>query len=231
MRLGQAADGGERVERGDGGGDEERQTVADERGDAADGGAEREPRAERGAEQAEQAGTLLLGRDVGHRRLRDRHARATRAVDDAPEEQQPQRPGQPGQQAADRGAGQRQDDDRLAAEAVGQPTGDGREHDLRDRERGHQQPGHRRRRAGVARVAGEDREQDPEADEVERDGRPDDAEPRRQGPPLPLRPRAAHGGLAHAVRPPAVKSPARLAHVEHRARVRSPVPSGASSTT
>src|SRR5262249_24424010 len=52
-------------------------------------------------------------------------------------------------------------------------------------------------------------EQDPETDQVERDGGPDDAEAGRQRPPFPLlsgRPRAAHGGQAHAVRTAVVKS-------------------------
>ena len=53
-RLGEAFHGGEGVDAGDGGGDEERQAVAHERGDAADRRAEREPRTERGAEQPEQ---------------------------------------------------------------------------------------------------------------------------------------------------------------------------------
>src|SRR5581483_10498145 len=192
--LREPADGGDGVHRGDRGSDEERKAVAHERGDATDGRPEREPGPERGAEQPEQPGPLLLGGDVGDGGLRHRHARAARAVQDPAAEQQPQRPGEAGQQAADGGADERQNDHRLAPQPVRQAPGQGRAHQLRDRERGDDEPGRRRRRARVTGVAREDGEQDAEADQVEGDRRPDDPEPRRQRPARSPRPRTAHDG-------------------------------------
>src|SRR5947209_85986 len=93
----EALGGGEGVDAGDGGGDEERETRTDECGNAANCRSEGEPCAERRPEQSEQASAVLRRRDVGDRRLRDRHACSTGTVDDASEEQQPQqRTGQPG---------------------------------------------------------------------------------------------------------------------------------------
>ena len=85
MGLGQAAQRDERVDRGDGGGDEERDVRAAERGDGADGRPEDEPDAEGGAEQPEQAGPVLGRRHVGDRRLGHRHAGPRGAVDEPAE--------------------------------------------------------------------------------------------------------------------------------------------------
>ena len=129
------------------GGQEERHVRPAERRQPSDGRAEHEPDAEGRAEQAEQAGPLGRGRQVGDRALGDRHAGPGGAVDDPAEEQQPQRPGQAGEEAADGRADQRQDDHGLAPDAVGQPAEQRRADQLGGRERGEEEPDGRGRGA------------------------------------------------------------------------------------
>ena len=93
-----------------------------------------EPEAEGSPQQAEQPWPFGRLRDIGDCRLRDRHARARGAVDEAAEEQQGQRTRGSGQEAARRRAEQRDQDDGLAADAVGDPAPHRREKELGDRE-------------------------------------------------------------------------------------------------
>ena len=58
------------------------------------------------------------------------------AVDDATDEQQPQRTGGPGEEAPHGRAEQRQQEDRLATDVVGEAPEERRAHELRQRERG-----------------------------------------------------------------------------------------------
>src|SRR5947207_526329 len=75
-----------------------------------------------------------------HPGVGDRDARSGDAVDDAAQEEEDERAGQSRQQAADGGAGQRQDEDGLAPDPVRKTPPDRREHELGDRERGEQGP-------------------------------------------------------------------------------------------
>ena len=128
-------------------------------------------------------GAVLVRGHVGHRRLGHRHARPGRPVDEPAEQEQPHRPGDPRDHAPDGGAAEGHDEDRLAPVPVRQPSHHGGGDQLRQREAGHHQPDHRRRDVEVLGVAREDREDDPEPDEVDRDRGPDRPEPGRQGPP------------------------------------------------
>ena len=178
--LGQATDGDERVDPRDGGGDEERDVRPAERGERTDRRADDEADAERGAEQAEQAGPLVRLGDVGDRGLGDRHRRAADAVDDPTEREQPDGAGEAGDEAADRRPAEGEEEHRLAAPPVREAAEDRRADHLRDRERRHDQPDHGRGDVEVLGVAREERQDDPEADQVDGDRRPDGAEPRRQ---------------------------------------------------
>ena len=179
MGFRQAAERDDRVDPGDGGGDEEGDVRAAEGGQRADRRAEHEADTERRPQQAQQSRPVVRLGNVGHRRLGDRHARARCAIHDAPEEQQPHRSGEAGEQAADRGAAQREDEHRLATEAIGQPAHDRREEHLDQGERTDDQADRRRRDRQVAGVAGQDRQHDAEADEVDGHRGPDGAEPGR----------------------------------------------------
>ena len=72
--LGQSPDGDDRIDPGDGGGDEEREAGPTERGQSADGGADDEPHAVGGAEKPEHPGAVGRPDQVGGRRLGHGHA-------------------------------------------------------------------------------------------------------------------------------------------------------------
>ena len=89
-----------------------------ERGERADGRSGDEADAERGGQQAEQSWPVGRFGDIGDRRLRDRDARARRTIDESPEEEQRQRASGASEEAARGGAEERDEDHRLAADAI-----------------------------------------------------------------------------------------------------------------
>ena len=127
--------------RGQDAGDVERHVRTTERSQPADRRAEHEADAERRAEHADQAAAVRSSGAMS--------ATAAWATDklppDAPSMIRPANsshstPGGTGDEAADRGADQGDDDDRLATDAVRQPTEQRRAQQLGERERGEQQP-------------------------------------------------------------------------------------------
>ena len=128
------------VDEGDGSGHHERQVRPAERRQPADGRPDDEADAERRAQHAEKTRAVRRRGDVRDRALGHGHAGPGHPVDDPAGEQHPQRTGGAGDEAPDGGPEQRQEQDRLAADAIGKPSEQGRAHELGRRERGHQQP-------------------------------------------------------------------------------------------
>ena len=174
-RLAEADRRRDRVGGRERGGHVERQLARPERREAAEDRTRDEADAERGTQQAEQARPLRWFGEVAHRGLGDGVAAARSAVDRAAEEKDRQRPGEAGHEAADGRPAQCHHEYWLAPDPVRQPAPPRRGEELRQRERGHdrgREPGVRPEVLGVQR---KDREDDAEADQVDRDGGPQDA--------------------------------------------------------
>ena len=143
-------------------------------------------------EHAEEARAVGLRGDVGDRALGHGHAGPGHPVDDPAGEQHPERTGRGGDEAPDGGPEQRQEQDRLAPNPIGKPSEQGRAHELGRGERGDEQPDLDAAGPEALGVAGQDRHDDAEADQVECDRRPDDPEPGR----IAGRRAGGHGGQA-----------------------------------
>ena len=133
---------------------------------AAERRADDEAEPERGAEQAERLGAVLVGRHVGDVGARGRDVAARQAVDDPRGEQHREAVRERQHHEADDGAEQAEDQDRPAAPAVRQIAEQRRGEELAERERREQQADDDRRGAERLRVERQQRDDDPEADEV-----------------------------------------------------------------
>ena len=153
-------------------GRDERRTQMQHAEQPADQRAGDEADAHHRAELAEAPCAVGLGRHVGHVRGRDRDVRAgnprDQPADVKPRERRPERH----QQIVERGAGQRREQHRAAAETVAQRAEQRRAQELRERVQREQDAvvGVGAARGGErAQQPGQDRHHDPDADRVEQD--------------------------------------------------------------
>ena len=139
----------------------------------ADGRAEHEAQAERHPDHAHALGAVRRGRHVGDVRLRGRDVGGEEARERARDEEE----GQPApdarragvEEVRDRVAREREREDGLAADAVGEVAPHRREDELREGVGGDQQPGLERRGAVVGGVPREQRDDHPEPEQVDED--------------------------------------------------------------
>ena len=154
----------------------DRRRITDLHQDAAQGRPQDEPEAKRRADQPVRARAVLRLRDIGDVGARGRDVAARQAVDDARQKQHRHAVSEREHRKADDRAGQAEDQHRPPAVAVRQLAERRRGGELADREHREQQTDHDRRGAEGFRVERQQRDDDPEADQVDEDGEENDEE-------------------------------------------------------
>jgi hypothetical protein len=165
-----------------GGRERQRRGDPDRRGDrdpgehAAQRRPEHETETERGADEPVRAGAIFRFRDVGDVGARRGDVSARQPVDDAREKEHREAVREREHHEADDGTGETEDEHRPPAVPVGQIAEDGRRDKLTDREDRKEQPDLERRGAERLRVKRKQRDDDPEADQVDENRQKDDEE-------------------------------------------------------
>ena len=180
-RLGQPEPGEHRRRDGNRRRRPDRRRVADVREERAERGPDDEAEAERRTEDAERLRAVALGRDVGDIGPRRRDVATREPVDDPRREQHHEAVRQRQHDEADHRAEQAEDEHRSPSVAIGHVAEQRRRDELAERERREEQADHERRRAERLGIEGQQRDDDPEADEIDEDREEDDEEGARHG--------------------------------------------------
>jgi hypothetical protein len=154
---------------GDGGRRPDRGGIADLRKQTAERRTDDEAEAERGAKDAEHLRAVLVGRDVADVGTGGRNVATGKAVHDARGKQHQQALRHSQHYEADHRADEAENQDRTPPPLVGPGAEHRRRDELGDGERREQQANRQRRRAERLRVERQQRDDDPEANEVDKD--------------------------------------------------------------
>ncbi len=158
------------------GGRPDRRRVTDPGQHAADGRTKDEAKAERRADEAIGAGAIPRIRHIGDVGARGRNVPARQPVDDARGEEQGDAVRDRQHDEADDSAGKAEYQHRSAAVAVRQIAEGGRRDQLTEREHRKQQTDSERRGAECLGVKRQERDDNPEPDQIDKDCKKDDAE-------------------------------------------------------
>jgi len=175
-----------------------RQPRGDGHEHAADRRPEDEAETECGADQPHALGPVFRPGDIGNDRLRGRDVATGDTVDDARCKQHSQRAGNAEEHIADRRTDERDQEHRAPPEPVGEPTEDGREDELHDRERGHQEAEDHRRGSVLLGIERQNRDDDAETHQIDEHDQEDNADLRAVFFQIRhLQPRARTRGILH----------------------------------
>ena len=161
-------------------GEIERRCIGNVAHDATDHRTKGKAETEGRANHAHRAGTILRRADIGNVSLRRGDVAASRAIDDACDEEESERRGPPHDEKTDRRAGQTHDQNRTPPEAIGKATEDGDEDDLHPGIDAGEPADLGRRGVEVFRVERQHRDDDAKSHHVDEDGEEDEEE-RRHG--------------------------------------------------
>ena len=183
MRLGHPEERRDEIGHGHSGRTERRRPHPEATEGPAERRAEHESQPDAGPEPSHPAGALLALGHVGDRGLARREVAGRRPGKDARREEQRQerhRRGEREQHHRRRVAREAEQDHLAATDPVREAPEEGRRHELRERERREQKPDRAGRAAHRLHVEREERDHDPEPDEVEKDRQEDERDDARR---------------------------------------------------